>query len=79
MNLNVGTGKMEMSFDDLRAVAIIYQTAKLEVLPTIENEARREVVERGLNIMRDFWVERKMEIAPFDYHGTADPIKWLNT
>jgi|ETNmetMinimDraft_33_1059910.scaffolds.fasta_scaffold501192_1 hypothetical protein len=79
MPINYLTGEAVMSFDDLKALAIIYQTVKLDVIPKIESEARRKVVERGLEVMRNFWVHHKSITAPLDYYGTTDPIRWLNT
>ena len=78
MPINYLTGKTYMSFDDLNALAVAYQHCKLDILPSLHGE-HRECVERGLELMRDYWVEHKRVTAPFDYYGTTDPIRWLNT
>ncbi len=78
MALNLYTGKTYLSFDDLRALAVAYQHMKLDLLPTL-SDGRRKTVERGLEIIQDYWVERKIETAPYSYDMSSDPIRWLNT
>ncbi len=75
--LNLYTGKTQLSFDDLLAIARVYEAVKLEVLP---DSPRHKALERGLELIRDYWLDRKMETSPYDgVCGTDDPIRWLNT